>query len=237
MGLAIVALAGTLYVNYDRIGTQSQSQSDSGRERESNCSNEFDGMSTGWGPDRPTVGPSDYTPQPSFNVERHNPNFGDERNFVQAKEASFTDPGGWVDDLEVRAGNEYLVRIYAHNGARDLDEYTATNTMIAVNVPACTGKSIAVSGTISASNAYPLRIWDGIVFRSHNSIRIDLVPGSAKAISNANPNPGLQLPDRIANEGGTAVGSSTTDGQFRGDYANTVYVVATVRVMPAGETT
>ncbi|WP_280491582.1 hypothetical protein [Nocardia asiatica] len=197
------------------------------------CSPDYDGARAGWGPDRPTYGPSDYAPQPAFNVERYNPNIGDERNFVGIRE-SRNQQMLWMDELEVRPGHEYRIRVYLHNGARDRDEYVATDTRARVDVPTCSGRSIAVFGFVTSSSAFPREIYDGVVLRSPDEITLNVVPGSAVLESNAHPGPeGLRIPDSFASSSGALVGSQAADGRFRGDYVNAAYLSLLVSVSKA----
>ncbi|WP_433716999.1 hypothetical protein ACQP2U_42430 (plasmid) [Nocardia sp. CA-084685] len=229
--VAVVALGGLLYVNRDKPrDDEAPTSMASSNER---CSSDHSGADAVWGPDRPTVGPSDYSQTPSFNIERDNPHHGDERNFVQIKESSHVQAGAWADQLEVRAGHEYFVRVLLHNGARDGDEYVAKDTRVEIDLPLCSGRSIALQAVISSSNAFPQKIWDGVVLRSAEPFKVDIVPGSARLLSNKYPNPGLLLPDRVATADGTLVGSQAADGNFRRDYANDADVVITVRVLSA----
>ncbi|MGW6816711.1 cutinase family protein [Nocardia sp. NPDC055050] len=197
------------------------------------CSADYDGARAGWGPDRPTYGANEVAPQPTFNVQRVNPNLGDERNFVGARE-SWNQEMTWRDDLEVRPGHEYRVRLYLHNSALDHDDYVAAGTSARFDLPTCSGRSIAVFGFVTSDSAFPRQIYDGVVLRSQDEVSIDIVPGSAILESNAHPSSdALRIPDSVASAQGTWVGSQALDGRFRGGYANDAYLTILVAVSKA----
>lgn len=225
--VAAVALAGLLWVNRDRNDADSSSGTSPSAPA---CADRPDALATGWGPDRPTVGPTDYSTQPSFNIDRDNPNYGDERNFLTTKEASFTNAGGWTDVLDVVAGGEYYLRVNLHNGARDTLENVARDTKVRFDLPACAGKAVAVEAVISSPSAYPQAVWDTVVFRAPEALRVELVPGSGEQANNRYPQ-GIALPDRIAAASGALVGSATADGNVGGDYRNSLVVTARVRTV------
>jgi hypothetical protein len=73
--IAILGAGVVLYVNRDKLGSPL------------GCSSSKNGSRTGYGPDRARLSPDpyDFAPQPSFNVERDNPDYGDERMFTLVK--------------------------------------------------------------------------------------------------------------------------------------------------------
>ncbi|MCK0517102.1 hypothetical protein MVA47_07880 [Williamsia sp. DF01-3] len=162
-------------------------------------------------------------------MERDNPNYGDERNFLIVKEASFAGAGGWTDALDVVPDNEYLLRAYIHNGAADTEENVARDTNVRFELPTCAGTAIALQGVITSPAAYPQMIWDTAILTARETLRVELVPGSAQQFNNRFPD-GVSLPDRVATSGAT-VGSATADGDVRGDYRNSVIVSARVRTV------
>ncbi|WP_374159384.1 hypothetical protein ACEWX3_10570 [Mycobacterium sp. G7A2] len=233
--VALIAAAVGLYIGVFRNSNTGDSEGNSAitSAESSNCANNSQELTGGWGPDRPTVGTVDYAPQPSFNVDRYNSVYGDERNFLVVKELSHTIAGGWADRLEVLPNQTYRLRLLVHNGARDQDENVAENTTIHISIPACAGSSIAIFGFITATNAFPGTIYDGIVLNSDRDFRVEFVPGSAKFYSN-NFTDGTDIPDRIFMPSGMRIGSPDLDsGLFRGDYVNSGVIVAEIRTTPA----
>lgn len=221
-----VSLAGLLWVNRDN---QADPAPASGSSEDATCADDADRLDTGWGPDRPTVGPTQVAGQPSFNVERNNPNYGDERNFFRLKEASFTSAGEWTDVLDVVPGGEYLLQVYIHNGASAIDspENVARDTMVRFDLPTCDGLALALQAVVSSPAAYPQLVFDTAVLRADEAIEVNLVPGSVQLFNNSFPG-GIELPDRVATGGGL-VGSATADGNVGGGFSNSLYVSARVR--------
>lgn len=230
--VAVVALAGALWVNrdqeLDRVGNEATPTTPS----YGDCAATSSSLDSGWGPDRPTIAQTEFTQQPSFNVERQNPNYGDERNFTSIKEVSFSEAGGWEDTLKVAPGQEYLLRIYVHNGARESPENVARDTRVHVGIPSCTGKFIAIQGSVRSPSAYPQVIWDTVILEGDSPLRVELVPGSALLMANDEPE-GVELPDRISTGSGALIGSSTADGNFGAGYANSAIVTVRVRTFAA----
>lgn len=226
--VAVVAASVAITVAWMTRGSSSTVTSPA-PDASADCSSDKTMFVHGWGPDRPTVGSSDYTPQPSFNVERDNPNYGDERGFLILKEASYQKAGGWSQSLDVLPGQVYLARIYLHNGARDADEYAAVDTHVGLVLPNCSGRSLVVRASISSTNAFPGTVWATSVIRSDVPVRVELVPGSVEVETNSTSGP-VQLPDRLFAPGGVRLGNpNVTSGVFRGDYANTAVVTAQFR--------
>ncbi|WP_206489782.1 hypothetical protein [Rhodococcus sp. KRD162] len=221
-----VGFAGLLWVNRDNPDDPARA---SGPSDNAMCADDADDLDTGWGPDRPTVGPTGVSGQPSFNVERNNPNYGDERNFLRLKEASFTSAGEWTDVLDVVPGGEYLLQVYIHNGASAINspENVASDTTVRFGLPTCDGLALALEAVVSSPAAYPQMVFDTAVLRADQAIKVHLVPGSVQLFNNSFPG-GIELPDRVATGGGR-VGSAMADGSVGGGFANSLYVSARVR--------
>ncbi|RWZ79402.1 MAG: DUF11 domain-containing protein [Candidatus Chaera renei] len=185
------------------------------------------GILLAWGPNRPTftiAKPADYV---TFNSITDNPNVGDERNFVVAKDAANTANGGWQDQVTVQPGKEYIVRVYVHNNAADNLNLKAVNTRVSASVSTATGTSVPVSGFVSADNARPQKVWDDVVFTSNSKFNLVYVPGSAEIFNNgyAAGGNGAKLPDSIVTSAGALVGFNGPDGVVPGcfKYASYVY--------------
>lgn len=216
-----------------KIGQSATPPTTAQSEADRTCSDDYYGATTGWGPDRPTNGPNDWSSQPSFNVERENPNYGDERNFITSKDAAIQQAGGWNDETAVRLGSEYAISANIHNGAPNREDYVARNTRIRIQVPKCAGRSMEVRSVIEASNAYPAQIWDGTILRSASPFKLELVYGSGRLYTNSSPS-GIPLPDSVFDaEKGTLIGSTALDGNFGGDYVNGGIVIVRVKAVPA----
>lgn len=180
-----------------------------------------------WGPSRPTftvANPADYI---TFNSITDNPVVGDERNFVVVKDAANTNDGGWQDNITVQPGKEYLVRVYVHNNAAPNLNLVAHNTRVMASVPNTTGKSVSISGFVTADNANPNKIWDDIHFNSTQNFNLTYVAGSAEIYNNgyAAGGSGKSLSDSIVTSNGALIGYNGPDGNVPGcfQYDNFVY--------------
>ncbi len=182
-----------------------------------------------WGPSRDTYTMASPAPKITFNSIIDNPNYGDERNFVIAKDASSADPSAWSDNVTVQPGKEYLVRLYVHNNAAANLNLVAENTRASVNVPTTTGKSVEINGFVSANNADPLKVWDQVTFNSTSDFNLAYIAGSAKYTNNIYPN-GVALTDSLVTSTGSLLGYQQMDGNIPGCLQYSGYV--TFRVKP-----
>ncbi len=181
-------------------------------------------LPVGRGPERLIFTDETYPDSLTFNSTYRNENYGDERNWVTIKPASVTEAGGWVDDIEVESGEEYLVRAYLH-----LDgpaEQIAESVIMRFNVPNCTAHRIGVEATLSSGNTFPSKIWDGAEFWSREDFNLTVLPDSAEMVSNRYPDPNaLPLPtyDLVSAEG-ALLASDETPGEFLPGYAESAIV-------------
>lgn len=184
-----------------------------------------------WGPDRPTYTVENPADHITFNSITNNPNVGDERNFVVVKDAANQNAGGWQDNINVQPGKEYLVRIYAHNNAASSLNLTAVNTRVSASVPTTTGKSVPLSGFVSADNASPQKVWDDISFNSTQDFNIKYVAGSAKIYNNgyAAGGNGQSLPDSIVTASGAPIGYEGPNGRVPGCFQYANYITFKVK--------
>lgn len=170
-----------------------------------------------WGPSsRQTFTIEKPAPHIAFNSITNNPNYGDERNFVIAKDAANTQAGGWSDKITVQDNKEYLVRMYVHNNAAANLNLAATNTRVMANVPNNTAKNIRIDGYITANNANPQQIWDEVNFTSDKEFNLTYIAGSTRYYNNVNANPGFTLSDSIVTKAGALVGYEKMDGNVPG---------------------
>lgn len=101
-----------------------------------------------------------------FNSFTNAPNYGDERAFFDAKDATNTNPGGYQDKLTVHDGQRLVMRVYVHNNANPglIGESAATahNTKIQVALPSSTQSSQTAAAMVTASNADPGTVSDTV---------------------------------------------------------------------------
>ena len=134
--------------------------------------------------------------------------------FVQARAADAKNVWN-ANDIEVENGKEYVVRLYVHNNNPRGTEMIAKDVFANVNVPTESGKSITVTGTVSASNATPSKVWDEVVFKSStNTFHLEYVKGSA-LIENKGKISGTTLSDNLV-MGGTTLGYDSLNGEIPG---------------------
>lgn len=148
-----------------------------------------------WGPqDRERftwAEPADYV---TFNSITDNPFIGDESNFVRVKEyVEGGANGGWTDNVTVEPGKEYEVFIYFHNNAsaslnNDKGEGLALNTRVASSFPTklTAGDSGVIRGSVSASNADPVKVWDTAFFNADQTVYLSYIANTAVLHSSDN---------------------------------------------------
>ncbi|MDO4781461.1 MAG: hypothetical protein Q4A34_03680 [Candidatus Saccharibacteria bacterium] len=169
-----------------------------------------------YGPQRTTFTIEKPATYITFNSITNNRDYGDERNFVIAKDAAHTQAGGWSDNVKIQDGKEYLVRMYVHNNAAANLNLRAINTRVMANVPRTEAKSHRIDGYVSADNAKPNQVYDHVHFSSDKDFTMTYVAGSARYYNNLNPKDGYQLPDAIVTQAGAQVGYEKMNGVVPG---------------------
>lgn len=190
-----------------------------------------------WSPDRPTFTVANPAPYVTFDSITDNPNYGDERTFFDAKDATNTASGGYSDTNTVTDGETVLLRMYVHNdAASNLDDPDNTgpgvahNTSVRVYVPTATATALQANAYIDASNANPGEVSDSTGFSANQAFSLSYVPGSAVTYNNAHPT-GMPLSDSIVTTG-APIGYNQPDGNFPGcfQYVNIVTIEVKVHV-------
>ena len=184
-----------------------------------------------WGPTRTTFTiekPASYV---TFNSITNNPNIGDERNFVGIREVGSSNV--WYDDMTVKEGKEYYVRMYVHNNAASNLKLVAENVTAKFNLPTTTGKSIQVNGFLSASNAKPTEVYDHATFNGDKNFNLAYVKDSLKYENNAFGAAGAKLSESIFTSAGAKLGYDKLDGKIPGCFQYAGYV--TFKVKPQFE--
>lgn len=184
-----------------------------------------------WGPSRQTfttAAPADYV---TFNSITDNPAHGDERNFMQVKEASAAN-STYADSIALTPGKEYMVFIYYHNNAAANLNLVATGSYAKAQIPAVVANGSTGTkavGYVGASNATPREVWDDIAFSntSGGDIALRYVPGSAH-IYNQGATNGAVLSDNIVTSGAT-LGYDSLNGNIPGCSQYAGYVTFKVK--------
>lgn len=188
-----------------------------------------------YGPERQTYTIANPADKVTFNSITDNPNWGDERNMVLVRPATSTSNNDWRDTLTVEPGKEYTVKMIVHNNAADHLNLVSTNTRVNANIPATTGTSASIQGSVMSDNATPAKVWDNVVLNSPTRFNVGLVPGSAKYYNNINNTTGFALPDSISSAAGTLVGYQAMDGNLQGCFKYSGFAYFNVKIY--GETT
>ena len=152
---------------------------------------------------------------------------GDERNFVGAKLSSDTGTVWKANEITVKDGETYTIRLYVHNNSPLGTEKVAENVSVNFSLPTTVAKSQTVIGYINSSNATPDRYWDEVKLVSENDFYIEYVEGSAK-YTNAKLGT-VSLPNEVITSG-AKIGYEALDGKIPGCFAYDGYVTVEVKV-------
>ncbi len=169
-----------------------------------------------YGPGRTTftaANPADYV---TFNSITDAPGFGDERNFTWARPVDAPASSWQTDELNVEEGQEYYIRVRVHNNAAANLNLVAENTRVSASVPTTLSNSANVQATVSADNANPQQVWDGVVLKNSERFSIGYVPGSAKYYNALNSEAGFPITDSVFTSAGAQVGYETMNGKLKG---------------------
>jgi uncharacterized repeat protein (TIGR01451 family)/LPXTG-motif cell wall-anchored protein len=189
-----------------------------------------------WGPSRPTFTFEHPAPYVTFNSITNNPTHGDERNFVQIKEATASN-STYGEDVNLQAGKDYEVYVYYHNNAAsNLNDAAhnykgiAKNAFMRVQMPATvkSGDKARITAFVGASNANPTQVWDEAYGTATGNFALRYVPGSATIHSNGAVN-GKTLPNNLYTTG-TPLGYDTLDGTLPGCNQFAGYVTFMIHV-------
>jgi uncharacterized repeat protein (TIGR01451 family)/LPXTG-motif cell wall-anchored protein len=175
-----------------------------------------------WGPSRPTFTMENPAPYVTFNSITDNAQQGDERNFVQIKDASAPD-SAYSDNVALTPGKDYQVFVFYHNNAAsNLDDAAhnyigvAKNAFMRVQMPATVsaGSQARITGFVGASNANPGEVWAEAYGSASGDYNLRYDPGSATIHNNGTIN-GQTLPDTLYTTG-TPLGYNALDGTLPG---------------------
>jgi len=174
-------------------------------------------IATAWGPTRPTFTTAVPATYVTFDSITDNPVQGDERNFMQIKDASASN-STYADSMSLVAGHTYTVFMYYHNDASSSLNASgvgvATGAYIRTALPNNVNGSNEAGAYIGAANANPGEVYDDVTLTSSSSLSINYVPGSAH-IYDQGPINGDPLPDSIATTG-TPLGYDSLNGVVPG---------------------
>lgn len=175
-----------------------------------------------------------------FNSIVNTPNFGDERNFVAAREYNGDDNGfknEWYGtSIDVKDGQEYKIRLYVDNNSPHGYEGIAANVRTFFSIPSVSAKQIKVSGFITADNAD--EVWDSVTFKSDQPFHLEYQYGSAilenSGIGKVTAEHALGLPigdDVVTDVDGALIGYDALDGKIPGGYEHVCYITIRVKAV------
>lgn len=184
-----------------------------------------------WGPSRPTYTIEKPAEHVTFNSITNNPSHGDERNFVQVRDANSGNET-YVDNIDLTAGHEYVVYVYFHNNAASNLNASgvgiAHGAYVKAEIPAVVAKktdNVKAVGYVGAANAKPtVEVWDDISFNNStdSDMSLDYVTDSATIHSFGAVN-GKTMDNKIVTTG-APIGYDALNGELPGcnDYAGYV---------------
>lgn len=199
------------------------------------------GVAKAWYPDRPTFTVNNPAPYVTFDSITDNPNYGDERTFFDAKNATDTSAGGYTDTTNVTDGEDVLLRIYVHNdAASNLNTVpdgkggykgVATGASVRVALPTATDTALRANAYIDAANANPGEVSDSVNFAGSTPFQLSYEPGTATMYTNADPT-GFKLNDSVVTTG-APIGYQGPDGVIPGCFQYTGIITMKVKVKTA----
>ena len=189
-----------------------------------------------WGPSRTTYTIEKPASSITFNSITNNPNIGDERNFVGIREKGST--GAWSDNVEVKQGKEYDIRLYVHNNAASNLNLVARDVTAMFNLPTTTGMSLEVNGFLNSSNADYKQIWDNAKFYNSSEVfNVAYIAGSARYYNNYYGASGVQISDSVMTNSGALLGYDSLNGRIPGCFQYAGYLTITVKPQFANDFT
>lgn len=166
-----------------------------------------------------------------FDSIANDPRVGNEAYFMEAQVLG--SPGSMQRRVNVRVGDTVLVRALIENDAAmnttDSHALFAKDTRIGLRIPTNSSSELPLIGVISAANAAPRHIDDGVFLSSKKRFAIEYDWGSAVLANRTHKE--LSLSDEIIGEG-VLVGSSRANGTFPPGLSNNAAVFILVHIVP-----
>ncbi len=157
-----------------------------------------------------------------------NGDFGDEKNFVGAKVAGATVKTWNANEIKVKDGETYTIRLFVHNNNPNGEEAgaVATGVKTTFSLPTNVAKSHDIVGYIDAPNATPTRYWDEVRLVADENVYLEYVDGSARYDNNMGT---FKLPNEVITTG-ALVGYKSMNGEIPGCYQYSGVVTINVKV-------
>ena len=155
-----------------------------------------------------------------------NGKIGDEKNFVGAKVAGANVSTWNANEIKVKDGETYTIRLFVHNNSPRGMQAIAKGVKASFSIPTNVAKSQTIVGYLDSSNATPKRVWDEVTLVADENIYLEYVDGSA----NFNNNKGdFKLPNEVITSGAT-LGYTSMNGEIPGCYEYSGVVTINVKV-------
>ena len=157
-----------------------------------------------------------------------NGDFGDEKNFVGAKVAGATVKTWNANEIKVKDGETYTIRLFVHNNNPNGEAASAIakGVKATFSLPTTVAKSQTIVGYLDSSNATPARYWDEVTLVSDENVYLEYVEGSAKYNNNKGT---FSLPNEVITSGAT-LGFDKMNGEIPGCYEYSGVVTIDVKV-------
>ena len=194
-----------------------------------------------WGPSRNTYTIQNPAPENTFNSIIDNPNYGDERNFLRIRDQNSSywnneSRNGWTDTMEVLPGHTYSVKLYVNNAAADNLNLVAHDVRAHISLPIkenTFGYAFEVNGYLYSSNSTPNEIWDNIVLKGKQPFHVQVLDRKYYNNYRTEYVGGFDLGEDVVSSKGTGTGAllgyKSMDGNIRGTYAESGYVILTFK--------
>ena len=102
-----------------------------------------------------------------------NGKIGDEKNFVGAKVAGASVQTWNANEINVKDGETYTIRLFVHNNSPRGMQAVAKGVKATFSLPTNVAKSQTIVGYLDSSNATPKRYWDEVTLKSTENFYIE----------------------------------------------------------------
>ncbi|WP_125673566.1 hypothetical protein [Amycolatopsis sp. WAC 04182] len=201
----------------------------------------------GWGPPRQLFTLSHPATYSTFNSITDNSFYGDERSFYRVRHSAQDckeSSSPWRNHEKIAEGDYLAFQVFVENSAADsLDKdgsHTVRNLRLKINFPALVGDpktgsagQAETSAVLTAENANPDAYWFVVLLSSDSAVRLDLVPGRNRLLTNHFSPDGLEVPDSFLHAPGLQLGFDKLDGRLRPGYYYALYLSFCMKVTKA----
>lgn len=163
---------------------------------------------------------------------------GDERCFVGVREYQgpnlFGSENTWLNDLTVKDGQEYILRLFVHNNNPNGAKAVAQNVRVAFGIPIVSDNNFRIYGRLAASNAIPSEYWDYVELKHASKFHLEYVYGSALLENNGIGKNGVKLGDKIvtaASKNGTWIAYNCLEDTIPGGESSVSYVTIRIKTV------